>query len=151
MPAGGGTGEKGGGGGGGGGLVRGTILPPNRTISTSNPPLKPGLTLTWWAHLLPSRNGRGTFLDLVWTSADSLNLFEDATISHSFGALFNAGVSYHSPPPSLPHYVQWQELFAILTATCSWVGRLAGQQVAFRSLAMVHTWTGQSSWEPAPH
>ena len=45
--------------------------------------------LAWWAHFLPSWNGRAMFLDPKWISADSLNLFTVASGSLGFGAFFN--------------------------------------------------------------
>ena len=90
--------------------------------------------LEWWARFLPQWNGRAKFLDPQWSSPASLNLYTDASGSHSFGAYFDGAWLRGTWPPhqTLPHRsIQWQELFAILVAASAWSERLCSRHVTF--------------------
>ena len=109
--------------------------------------------IAWWVHFLPSWNEVAMFLDPGWISADTLNLFTDASGTHGYGAYYNGSWFRGS---WLPHQelsqrsIQWQELFAIVAAAHTWGHKLAGRRIKFHcdNLAVVHAWNGQSSKDP---
>ena len=109
--------------------------------------------LAWWARFLPTWNGVAMFLDPGWISAETLNLFTDASGIHGFGGYFNGSWFRGS---WLPHQelsqrsIQWQELFAIVAAAHAWGHKLAGHRIRFHcdNQAVVHAWSGQSSQDP---
>ena len=90
--------------------------------------------LAWWARFLPTWNGVAMFLDPGWISAETLNLFTDASGIHGFGGYFNGSWFRGS---WLPHQelsqrsIQWQELFAIVAAAHAWGHKLAGHRIKF--------------------
>lgn len=44
--------------------------------------------LEWWQTFLPKWNGTASFLDVRWCRSDVLQLFTDASGTHSYGAYF---------------------------------------------------------------
>ncbi|KAL5488979.1 hypothetical protein EMCRGX_G018014 [Ephydatia muelleri] len=110
--------------------------------------------LAWWECFLPEWNGVVMFLDPDWTSANTLNLFTDASGTSGYGAYFNGSWFRGS---WLPHQqlgmrsIQWQELFAIVAAAKAWGPRLAKCRVRFHcdNQAIVYAWSGQSSKDVA--
>eukprot|EP00731_Ephydatia_muelleri_P009454 Em0005g40a len=105
--------------------------------------------LAWWARFLPTWNGVAMFLDPGWISAETLNLFTDASGIHGFGGYFNGSWFRGS---WLPHQelsqrsIQWQELFAIVAAAHAWGHKLAGHRIRFHcdNQAVVHAWSGRT-------
>eukprot|EP00731_Ephydatia_muelleri_P013543 Em0007g853a len=84
--------------------------------------------LAWWERFLPEWNGVAMFLEPDWTSAETLNLYTDASGTSGYGAYFGGSWFRRS---WLPHQrleersIQWQELFAIVAAAKVWGPRLA--------------------------
>ena len=87
--------------------------------------------LAWWEHFLPEWNGMAMFLDPDWTSANTLNLFTDASGTSGNGAYFNGSCSWLSHQQLGVRSIQRQKLFAIVAAAKAWGPRLAKRHVRF--------------------
>ena len=86
------------------------------------------------------------FLDPNWKDAESMNLFTDASGTLGYGAYFN-GAWFRGnwrPHQRLPlRSIQWQELFAIVAAVCTW-----GHLLHCDNMAIVQSWSNQSTRHP---
>ena len=109
--------------------------------------------IIWWDRFLPSWNGVSIFLDPNWKDAETINLFTDASGTLGYGAYFN-GAWFRgdwSPHQRLPlRSIQWQELFAIVAAACTWGHLLQGQRITVHcdNMAIVQSWSNQSARHP---
>ena len=109
--------------------------------------------IIWWDSFLPSWNGVSIFLDPNWKDAETINLFTDASGTLGYGAYFN-GAWFHgdwSPHQRLPlRSIQWQELFVIVAAACTWGHLLQGQRITVHcdNMAIVQSWSNQSARHP---
>ena len=109
--------------------------------------------IIWWDRFLPSWNGVLIFLDSNWKDAETINLFTDASGTLGYGAYFN-GAWFRgdwSPHQGLPlRSIQWQELFAIVAAACTWGHLLQGQRITVHcdNMAIVQAWSNQWARHP---
>lgn len=109
--------------------------------------------IKWWEDFLPSWNGVAMFLEPEWTTADSLQLFTDASGSLGFGAYFKGAWlrGDWQPHQCLPlRSIHWQELFAIVAAASTWGHHWSGLRIHFHcdNLPIVQAWARQSSKHP---
>lgn len=73
------------------------------------------MDILWWRDFLPLWNGRAPILDTVWSSANSLQLYTDASAMLGFGAYFH-GAWFCAPwkpkqdhkPQDSRHWLQMQ-------------------------------------------
>ena len=109
--------------------------------------------LQCWNSFLPSWNGILMFIVPEWKDAESFQLYTDASTSFGFGAYLD-GAWFRGdwrPHQQLPKCsIQWQELFAIISAARTWGHLQAGQYIRFHcnNLPIVHAWTNKSSKHP---
>eukprot|EP00731_Ephydatia_muelleri_P017504 Em0010g602a len=89
--------------------------------------------LQCWNSFLPSWNGISMFIVPEWKDAESFQLYTDASTSFGFGAYLD-GAWFRGdwrPHQQLPKCsIQWQELFAIISAACTWGHLQAGQYIS---------------------
>ena len=109
--------------------------------------------IIWWDSFLPYWNCVAMFLDPEWTSADSLQLFTDASGSLGFGAYFNGAWFWGDwqPHQRLPlRSIQWQELFAIMASASTWGHHWSGLRIHFHcyNLPIVQAWVRQPTTYP---
>ena len=108
------------------------------------------MDILWWRDFLPLWNGRAPILDTVWTPANSLQLYTDASAKLGFGAYFQ-GSWFRAPwKPKQDHRhksIEWQELFAIVAAAIAWGRNWSGRRIMFHcdNHAVVDMWRNQSS------
>ena len=88
----------------------------------------------FWNSFLPSWNGISIFIVPEWKDAESFQLYTDASGSFGFGAYLD-GAWFRGdwgPHQQLPKCsIQWQELFAIVSAARTWGHLQAGQCIRF--------------------
>eukprot|EP00731_Ephydatia_muelleri_P017502 Em0010g600a len=93
--------------------------------------------LRCWNSFLPSWNGILMFIVPEWKDAESFQLYTDASTSFGFGAYLD-GAWFRGdwrPHQQLPKCsIQWQELFAIVSAARSWGHLQAGQYISHKQL-----------------
>ena len=77
--------------------------------------------IQWWLRLLEQWNGKSFFLFPDWTPSPDLELFTDASGTLGWGA-FNSGRWLQGTwsPEQLTHSIEWKELYALVTACCTW-------------------------------
>ena len=77
--------------------------------------------IQWWLRLLEQWNGKSFFLFPDWTPSPDLELFTDASGTLGWGA-FNSGRWLQGTwsPEQLAHSIEWKELYALVTAYCTW-------------------------------
>ena len=95
-----------------------------------------------------------SFSNLIGPVSTPLNLFTDASGTLGFRAYFNGSwfrCSWLSHQRLDVRSIQWQELFAIVTAAKVWGPQLAKLRVRFNydNQAIVYAWSGQSSRDVA--
>lgn len=79
--------------------------------------------LNWWDHLLTNWNGRSFFLHSVWTPAEDLGLYTDASGSLGWGAYYGAEQRWMSEKWTAEQQdmsIDFKELFAIVAACAAW-------------------------------
>ena len=108
----------------------------------------------WWHTFLLDWNGVAMFLDPAWTTADQMELYTDASGTLGYGAYFQ-GHWFRAAwePLQRPPFVsiQWQELFAVVTAARTWGHCWMGRRIVFHcdNMAIVNAWSHKSSRDPA--
>ena len=109
--------------------------------------------IIWWNRFLPSWNGVSIFLNPNWKDAEAINLFTDASGTLGYGAYFNGAwfCGDWLPHQKSPMWsIQWQELFGIVAAACTWGHLLQGQRITVHcdNMAIVQAWSNQSARHP---
>ena len=90
--------------------------------------------LRWWQVLLNDWNGKSFFLNLQWTTSSDMGLYTDASGSIGWGAYWSEEGRWTHGTWSPAHQDQditYKELYAIVTACCTWGTYWTRQRILF--------------------
>ena len=101
--------------------------------------------LNLWLTFLSDFNGKSFFIDDVWQSSDSLNLFTDASGALGFGALFGNHWCYGKWPDSWVNMnIAILEFYPIVLSLHLWGVDMCNRSILFYNEALVHVINKQS-------
>lgn len=110
--------------------------------------------LAWWIRFLPLWNGHAKFIDPVWSSTDSFDLYTDAAASVGAGGFFR-GMWFFIPWPQAikeddTRHITWMELFPIVVAARLWGSEWTERRIMFHTdnMAVVDVWYKQGCRSP---
>ena len=100
-----------------------------------------------WQSFLTSFNGRSFFLEDLWHSSDTLELYTDAAGSLGFGAVFGNKWCYGKWPDNWLHQnIALLELYPIVLSSYLWGDQMQNRRILFftDNEALVHVINKQS-------
>ena len=107
--------------------------------------------IAWWQEFLPWWNGTAQFVDQQPTDAADLELYTDTSGTLGRDICFQGEWFHHDWQPhqqlSEQESIQWQELFAIVTAALTWGHTWWQKRIRFYcdNLIIANSWEGKSS------
>ncbi len=110
--------------------------------------------IAWWLEFLPTWNGSARFIDPSAIAAHDLDLFTDASGTYGCGAYYQGSWFHYAWQPhqrlSDQVSIQWQELFAIVSAAMTWGHLWSSKRIRLfcDNMAIVHAWQNKSARHP---